>query len=100
MKKPINKDDVYKLACIQCTHAEIAEFVGCSTVHLVKKFKSIIEKGREAGKKSLRRAMWDKALQGDTRAQIFLSKNVLGFKDNPEDTTNKNPLPWSDNKEF
>jgi hypothetical protein len=100
MKKQINRDDVYKLACIQCTYEEIAEFVGCSVVHLRKKFKSVVEKGREAGKKSLRRAMWDKALQGDTRAQIFLSKNVLGMKDNPEDTNSKNPLPWSDDKEF
>ena len=95
-KKLIDKDVIYKMACIQCTIEEIAEVVGCSVNHLNKKYKNLIKKGKENGKKSLRRAMWDKALQGDTRAQIFLSKQTLGFKDNPEDTSNNTPLPWED----
>mgnify|MGYP003644795089 CR=1 FL=1 len=95
-KKILDKDVIYKMACIQCTSEEIAEVVGCSPAHLNKHFKNLMIKGRENGKKSLRRAMWDKALQGDTRAQIFLSKQTLGFKDNPEDHTNNTPLPWED----
>lgn len=99
MSKEIDRDQVYKLASIQCTDEEIANVLGCAVSVISKKFKNIVKQGRETGKKSLRRAMWDKALQGDTRAQIFLSKNVLGFKDNPEDQSHKNPLPWSDDND-
>ena len=35
-------------------------------------------------------------MNGDTRIQIFLSKQYLGMKDAPEDTQNTTPLPWED----
>ena len=95
--KTIDRDLVYKLACIQCTPEEIAEVVGIGLGTLKKKFGPLIEKGKQAGKKSLRRAMWEKAVNGDTRVQIFLSKQYLGMKDSPEDTSNNTPLPWDDN---
>lgn len=95
-RKVIDKEQIYKLASIQCTNEEIALIVGCSVNHLAKKYKNIIAQGKESGKRSLRRAMWEKALNGDTRAQIFLSKQTLGFKDNPEDGNIKTPLPWKD----
>ena len=94
--RTVDRDLVYKLACIQCTPEEIAEVVGCSADSLKKRFKSILEKGKETGKQSLRRAMWEKAINGDTRVQIFLSKQYLGMKDAPEDTNNNTPLPWED----
>tara|TARA_R110000796_G_scaffold56486_7_gene130843 strand:- start:2269 stop:2586 length:318 start_codon:yes stop_codon:yes gene_type:complete len=94
--KTIDRDLVYKLACIQCTPEEIAEVVGIGVATLKKKFAPLIEKGKQAGRKSLRRAMWEKAHNGDTRVQIFLSKQYLGFKDAPEDTSNNTPLPWED----
>ena len=92
----IDRDLVYKLACIQCTPEEIAEVVGLGVASLKKRFGSLIEKGKQQGKKSLRRAMWEKAINGDTRVQIFLSKQYLGMKDAPEDTQNTTPLPWED----
>ena len=91
-KGKVDKELVYKLACIQCTPE------GMKTSALKRKFKYILAKGKEAGKKSLRRAMWEKAINGDTRVQIFLSKQYLGMKEVPEDTVNKAPLPWSDDK--
>lgn len=94
--RTVDRDLVYKLACIQCTPAEIAEVVGCSEAALKKRFKALLEKGKETGKQSLRRAMWEKAINGDTRVQIFLSKQYLGMKDSPEDTQNTQPLPWED----
>ena len=63
---------------------------------LVKDFGKIIEKGKDAGKKSIRRAQWDKAINGDTRMQIFLGKQYLGQKDKPEDRSHQTPLPWND----
>ena len=94
--KTIDRDLVYKLACIQCTPDEIAEVVGTSPETLKKRFGDLLEKGKQAGKKSLRRAQWDKALNGDTRMQIFLGKQYLGQKDAPEDGEAKTPLPWED----
>jgi hypothetical protein len=94
--KTIDRDMVYKLACIQCSDEEIAEVCGIGIGLLRKRFNKLLEQGKQAGKKSLRRAMWEKAINGDTRVQIFLSKQYLGFKDSPEDNTNKMPLPWED----
>jgi len=94
--KTVDRDLVYKLACIQCTPEEIAEVVGISAGSLKKRFQALLDKGKETGKQSLRRAMWEKAVNGDTRVQIFLSKQYLGMKDSPEDTQNSTPLPWED----
>ena len=95
--KTVDRDLVYKLACIQCSDQEIAEVVGITAITLRKRFRALLEKGKETGKQSLRRSMWDKAMNGDTRVQIFLSKQYLGMKDAPEDTINNTPLPWEDN---
>ena len=94
--KTVDRDLIYKLACIQCTPEEIAEVVGISVTALKKRFTPLLEKGKETGKQSLRRSMWEKAMNGDTRVQIFLSKQYLGMKDAPEDTQNSQPLPWED----
>jgi len=87
--KTIDRDLVYKLACIQCSDQEIAEVVGTTASTLRKRFGSLLDKGKQEGKKSLRRAMWEKAINGDTRVAIFLSKQYLGFRDTPEDGENK-----------
>jgi len=94
--KTIDRDLVYKLACIQCSDQEIAEVVGTTAANLRKRFASLLEKGKQEGKKSLRRAMWEKAINGDSRVQIYLSKQYLGMRDTPEDGESKAPLPWED----
>lgn len=94
--KTVDRDLVYKLACIQCTDQEIAEVVGLGVENLKKRFGKLIEQGKQKGRQSLRRAQWDKAMNGDTRLQIFLGKQYLGQKDTPEDGENKAPLPWED----
>ncbi len=94
--KTIDRDLVFKLACIQCSDQEIAEVIGTSATNLRKRFAGILEKGKQEGKKSLRRAMWEKAINGDSRVQIYLSKQYLGMRDTPEDGESKAPLPWED----
>jgi len=96
--KTIDRDLVFKLAAIQCTQEEIAEVVGLGVEALRRRFGTIIEKGKQAGRKSLRRAQWDKALNGDTRLLIFLGKQYLSQKDQIDDNANKSPLPWDDDK--
>ena len=121
----INLEEMEKLLAMQATDAEIAAFFGCTKQAISArkksdlKFKEAYQRGRDKGKASLRRLMWQKA-QGrdneylhddkgqlvrdekgkaaitvigfapDTTMQIFLSKNLLGFTDKQEtDITSK-----------
>ena len=96
-KKMVDRDLIAKLASIQCTNKEIAEVVGISENALSRRFSKIIEHNRQRGRESLRRAQWTKATEGgDTRMMIFLGKQYLNQKDNPEDGEDKAPLPWED----
>ena len=94
--KKVDTELIYRLACLQATYQEIAETVGISVKALKKKYQKLIDKGKESGKKSLRRAQFEKALNGDTRMQIWLGKQYLGQKESPEDIQGTAPLPWSD----
>lgn len=94
--RTIDRDLVFRLACIQCSDQEIAEVVGTSVDTLRKRFGKILEQGKQEGRQSLRRAMYEKAMNGDSRLQIFLSKQYLGMRDTPEDGDAKAPLPWED----
>lgn len=82
-RKKIDKELVEKLAIIHCTTKEIAHVVGCSTDTLERRFSEVIHKGKDIGRMSLRRKMYQKAMdQDNTTMQIFLSKNLLGYSDN------------------
>jgi hypothetical protein len=94
--KDVDVETVYRLACMQCTLREIGDVVGLNAETVRRNFGELIEKGKSVGKKSLRRAQWEKAFGGDTRMQIFLGKNYLGQKDAPEQTDDNQPLPWED----
>jgi hypothetical protein len=95
----LDRDLIFKLATLHCTYKEIASVVGTSETTLEKRYSGIIEKGRAEGKKSLRRAQMEKALQGDVRMLIWMGKQYLDQKDSPEDNENTVPLPWDEAKE-
>lgn len=85
-RKVIDMDMVEKLASEGCTVDEIAAYfhVNKSTLYRRKKFKEMYERGLEKCKLSVRRALYKKAVtSGDTKALIFLAKNLLGMSDNP-----------------
>jgi uncharacterized protein YoxC len=91
----LDKDLIFKLASIMCTYEEIAEVVGTSVSTLQKRYKHLIEKGQANGKKSIRRAQFEAAVEKkDVRMLMFLGKNYLGQQDQPVDTENTAPLPW------
>jgi hypothetical protein len=92
----LDHDLIFKLASMHCTYEEIADCVGTSVATLQKRFKNLIDKGRAEGKKSLRRAQFEKALAGDARMLMFLGKNWLGQQDSPTDEESTAPLPWED----
>ena len=63
--------------------AELAVALGLSesTIRRRPELMVAIEKGREAGKTTLRRWMWKAAENGNIVMQIWLSKNLLGYTD-------------------
>jgi hypothetical protein len=95
-KKVVVPEDIYKLAAIGCTDREIALWFDIKEDTLRYNFAEILAKGREDIKMALRNAMIKNALNGNAVMQIWLSKNWLGFSDNPQNTEDSKPLPWTD----
>jgi len=89
MARPTAKIDLAeleKLCGMQCTDEEIAAFFGVSTRtierrRLVPKFHEIMEQAKAKGRVSVRRSLFRLAAAGNIAASIFLSKNLLGYKD-------------------
>ena len=77
---------VKKLALIQCTQQEIANFLGCSLNKLErdKEFIRVYKKHIDEGKMSLRRKQWKAAEEGNTTMLVWLGKQYLGQKDKSE----------------
>jgi len=98
-KKVIPPNEVQKLAALGCKDIEICDWFGIDGNTLRYNFSVELIKGRESLKQSLRRAMLNNAINHNNAAvQIFLSKNLLGFSDNPVNTEANTPLPWNDNE--
>jgi hypothetical protein len=95
-KKVVTPDDVYKLAAIGSTDAEIARWFDIEESTLKYNFSGIIAKGREDVKMALRQAQLKLALGGNAVMQIWLGKNLLGQSDNPVNSDANAPLPWTD----
>lgn len=94
--KDVDRDMVWKMACMQCSLKEIADTFNMNPDALTKNFGDLIEKGRSVGKKSLRRAQFEKAINGDTRMLVWLGKQYLSQQDSPDNKEDSSPLPWED----
>lgn len=80
--KPIDLADkqIEMLAGYGCTLEEIAAVAGCSARTLARRHADAIDRGRLLGKASLRRRMWDTAINdGNVTMMIWLSKTMLGM---------------------
>lgn len=97
-KKVVVPEDIYKLAAIGCTDREIATWFDIDENTLRYNFSDTMAKGRQDLKAALRTAMIKNAMNGNAALQIFLSKNLLGYSDNPQNTEDQKPLPWSDDE--
>ena len=95
-KAKIDTEQLDKLAAMQCTLEEIANWFGVNKSTISRRFATNITKGRSKGKISLRRAMYHKALEGNAVLQIWLSKQYLGMKERVETSEEAKPLPWID----
>lgn len=88
-RKPINIDlaEVERLCALQCTDEELAAWfkVSLRTIERRKEtsraFAEAVARGKASGRVSLRRSLWALAVKGNPAANIFLAKNLLGYKD-------------------
>lgn len=87
-RKPVNIDleQVEKLCSLQCTDEELASVLGVSSRTIERRksqpaFAEAMSRGKAKGKVSLRRNLWALAAKGNPAANIFLAKNLLGYKD-------------------
>jgi len=92
-RKEIDFETFEKLCLIQCTQSEICSFMNIDDKTLTKRlrehykmsFSETYKKFSEHGKISLRRTLFKHAEKNPATA-IFLSKNMLGMRDQPEQT--------------
>jgi hypothetical protein len=87
-RKAVNIDleQVEKLCGLQCTDDELASFFGVSPRTIERRksqpgFADAMARGKAKGRLSLRRSLWGLAAKGNPAANIFLAKNLLGYKD-------------------
>lgn len=83
-RKFVDEALLRKLAVIHCTQEEMASVLSVSVDTLQRRFAAQIKSGRDEGKMSLRRKMWELALGGNVSLLIWLSKNELGYSDKVE----------------
>jgi hypothetical protein len=82
----IDLAELEKLCGMQCTDEEIAAFFGVSTRTIerrrkVQKFSEVMDRAKAKGRVSVRRSLFKLAAGGNVAAAIFLSKNLLGYRD-------------------
>ena len=91
--KEVDKDVIAKLSQIGCTQEEIGSVVGISARTLNRRFADLVAENKNIGKASLRKKLWEKALKGDPKLLIWLSKNELNMVDKIHTTQTVEPLP-------
>lgn len=95
-KIELDEDLLFKLAECHCSVKEIAYIMGVSAFTLRNRYQHVMDRGFAAGKMRLRKAQYRKALEGNPVMLIWLGKNVLGQKDDPNTGEEDLPLPWVD----
>tara|TARA_R100001510_G_C7594858_1_gene163349 strand:+ start:84 stop:626 length:543 start_codon:yes stop_codon:yes gene_type:complete len=95
-KIELDEDLLFKLAECHCSVKEIAYIMGVSAFTLRNRYQHVMDRGFAAGKMRLRKAQYRKALEGNPVMLIWLGKNVLGQKDDPNNGEEDLPLPWVD----
>ena len=91
--KDVDEKILANLSQIGCTQEEIGSIVGISARTLQRRFADLLEVNKNKGKASLRKKMWEKALKGNEKLLIWLSKNELNMKDKIETQSIVEPLP-------
>mgnify|MGYP003650083440 CR=1 FL=1 len=99
-KRVIELDTVKKLAHLNLSYKDMADFFGCRETTFRDNFRFVVEQGRQKTKHRLMEAMLTNAIERMSPVmQIWLSKNLMGFQDAPTNTENNVTLPWVDGTE-
>ena len=78
------RDDVKEMAVVGCSDTEIADYVGCRTGALKRRFGKVLRQARAEGNKKLREAQWNKALdESNVPLLIWLGRQRLGQSQRP-----------------
>ena len=92
-KKELDEEVIARLSQIGCTQEEIGSVVGISARTLQRRYADLVAENKNKGKASLRKKLWERALKGDPKLLIWLSKNELGMVDKIHTTSTVEPLP-------
>ena len=92
-QKPIDEKVLANLSQINCTQEEIASILGISARTLQRRSADLIEVNKNKGKASLRKRMYEKAMKGNDKLMIWLSKQYLNMTDRIHNTNTTEPLP-------
>lgn len=76
-----------RLALIQCSVQEMSLITGVSVDTLSRRYADFIQKHRANGKRSLKRKLFEMAMQGNIPALIFSLKNWCGMVDSKAEIT-------------
>jgi len=79
--KPIDLEQVRRMAACGCTDREIAYILGVSEALLRRKARQALDQGRAQLQKSLRRKQLEMARRGSVPMLIWLGKQYLGQRD-------------------
>ena len=91
-KKELDEEVIARLSQIGCTQEEIGSVIGISARTLQRRYADLVYENKNKGKASLRKKMWEKALKGDPKMLIWLSKNYLNMVDKVHTTSTVEPL--------
>lgn len=91
-KKIIDAETVEKLAALNCSSEEVADWFGVDKRTIERRFMSQLKKGRSNGKISLKRKMFEMAIGGNCTMAIWLSKQMLGYTDKVENKSELKPF--------
>ena len=92
-QKDVDEKVIASLSQIGCTQEEIGSVIGISARTLQRRYADLVAENKNKGKASLRKKMWEKALKGNEKLLIWLSKNELNMKDKIETQSIVEPLP-------
>ena len=85
-KLKIDLQQVEDMAAEFCTQEEIAMDMGFDRTIFQRRMdvRAAFLRGKNSAKTSLRHMLWVSAKNGDRAMLLFLAKNELGYRDNPE----------------
>jgi hypothetical protein len=105
---PIDLAEMEKLYGMQCTDEEVAAFFGVSKRTIQRRrqqkhFAEAADRAKAKGRVSVRRNLFRLANGGNVAAAIFLSKNLLGYRDvvsNEHSGPDGNPIQFASKPDF